>query len=597
MPSYIADDLPPVQAPAHTAFIMGAAGLTLVTTILVYGFSQATKSAPHADAWMAGAFIFGALVHLGLLVWAYRRPIRKGSPPSVGRSRHQHRQDSLLAAALTSIGDGVIITNLKGRIILINKVAETLTGWSSVDAIGRECSEIFHIVNESTRARVTSPVQEVLRLGPAVGLPANTLLVRRNGVELPISDSGAPIRDETGELFGVVLVFRDFSEHHRSEAALRQAKVEAETANHAKDNFLATLSHELRTPLTPVVATLATWEADESLSSAMQKDVQIMRRNVALEARLIDDLLDLTRIAHGKMRLRREATDIHELLAAVVDICQAEISAQDLHFSMRLDARKHFALVDPSRLQQVFWNILKNATKFAREGGKIGICTRNDAEDIEVTFWDDGIGMSKEMLSRVFRPFEQDSEANLRLVGGLGLGMAISRSIMDAQEGTIEASSDGPGLGSKFIVTVPCEDTPTAAMPPKVLSTPAARAIHILLVEDHSDTAVALTRLLLRNGHRVTCTTGVAEAKVALDTQHFDMLLCDVGLPDGTGIEIAAHLRTFSQMPAIALTGFGMERDVQECLTAGFSSHLTKPLNLLRLSELIADLSKETSPS
>lgn len=595
MNSRASPPLPALPTPALLPPFLFLAGLMLLSLGVAYGIICTHTGRPESGRYMLEAFIFWGLLNCGLVTWAYRRTTQEVQRCQMASARYSV-QNGLLAAALTSIGDGVIMTDQQGRVTVINKVAENLTGWLSTEAVGRDCAEVFQIVNEDTRECVKSPVAEVLRLGVTVGgLPMHTLLIRRDGTELPIDDSGAPIRDEHGSLYGVVLVFRDFTAHREAEAHLRQAKEEAETANLAKDNFLASLSHELRTPLTPVVATLAAWESDPELPPAIQLDVHLMRRNVELESRLIDDLLDLTRIAHSKIRLQVEHADLHELLVAVVEICQSDISARKLNFSIQLDAKLPFALVDPARLQQVFWNILKNAAKFAAEGGEIGIRTENAGTSIRITFWDQGIGMPPELLTRLFRPFEQGSEESLRHFGGLGLGMAISRSLVECQQGTIEALSKGLGQGSQFIVTLPCVAPLSVVLTPKPVVTSVAPSLRILLVEDHADTAVALTRLLKRNGHEITGASCVAEARAALHAHPFDLLLCDVGLPDGTGMDIATHLRTFSTMPAIALTGYGMERDIQECLTAGFTAHLTKPLNLLRLAEMIALLTKEGS--
>jgi PAS domain S-box-containing protein len=536
-------------------------------------------------------FLMCGAVNLGFLAWAWRRIGSEIERTRQARALYD-RQREILGVALTSIGDGVIMTDQQGKITLINKMAEELTGWRREEAEGKDCGEIFKIVNEDTRQTVESPVTKVLQSGRIVGLANHTLLIRRDGTEISIDDSGAPIRDSDGALHGVVLVFRDFTEHRQVEAVLRKAKEDAETANIAKDNFLATLSHELRTPLTPVVATLATWESDARLTPAMQEDVQMMRRNVELEARLIDDLLDLTRIVKGKLPLQFEVADVHALLSAVTRIYQSEIHAKQLKLDLQLEAERHFARVDPARLQQVFWNILKNATKFTPEEGRIGIKTSNEDGEIKVLFTDEGIGMTRELLQRLFRPFEQGAEETVRRYGGLGLGMAISKALVEAQHGDIAAQSAGPNCGSSFTVTLPTTDRrPEAAS--KDSAVPPDEDIgtkQILLVEDHADTAFALKRALAHNGHEVAVADNVADAKAIFAAGTFDLILCDVGLPDATGLDFIKHVRASSNVPAVALTGFGMEADMKECLDAGFNVHLTKPINLQRLHLVIQEL-------
>jgi PAS domain S-box-containing protein len=554
------------------------------------GINDLDTAAKAATIFRTIVFLLCGTMNVGFLVWAFNRIKAEVERRRVAQARFVEQRE-ILAVALTSIGDAVIITDPEGKITLMNKVAEGLTGWSSAEASGRDCTEVFRIINEDTRETVESPVAKVLRSGVIVGLANHTLLIRRDGTEVSIDDSGAPIRDADGAVHGVVLVFRDFSEHRRAEAALRKAKEEAETANLAKDNFLATLSHELRTPLTPVVATLATWEAGGRLSPEMHDDVKLMRRNVELEARLIDDLLDLTRIVKGKLPLHFETADVHALITAVTRIYQSEIHAKQLKLELQLDAQQHFARVDPARLQQVFWNILKNATKFTPDEGRIGIQTRNVDGTLKVLFTDEGIGMTRELLGRLFRPFEQGADENVRRYGGLGLGMAISKALIEAQNGEIAAQSAGPNCGSSFTVTLPAvAESPDTNPADEAVAGQEARHLHILLVEDHADTAFALKRALGQFGHEVILASTVKDAKALVKSGPFELILCDIGLPDGTGLDFINHVREFSNVPAVALTGFGMEADMKDCLDAGFTLHLTKPINLQRLNDVIQGL-------
>src|SRR5205823_6727790 len=229
-----------------------------------------------------------------------------------------------------------------------------------------------------TRQPVEDPVEKVVKHGVTVGLANHTLLIRKDGSEVPIDDSGAPIRDRNGELRGVVLVFRDFSDRKQAERELRVAKDAAETANKAKDQFLAMLSHELRTPLTPVLATLNLWEASEDVPESLQPDIQMLRRSIELEARIIDDLLDLTRIARGMLSFSAENTDVHALIEFLVGLSRSEFQEKQLKVSLKLEASKHFIHTDVARLQQVLWNILRNAIKFTESRGIVTIATSND---------------------------------------------------------------------------------------------------------------------------------------------------------------------------------------------------------------------------
>jgi CheY-like chemotaxis protein/nitrogen-specific signal transduction histidine kinase len=387
----------------------------------------------------------------------------------------------------------------------------------------------------------------------------------------------------------VVLVFRDFTEHKAAEVTLLAAKNEAERASRAKDQFLAMLSHELRTPLTPVLATLTAWEANEDLSAAFRSDVQMVRRNVELEARLIDDLLDLTRISRGKLSLTLEVADVNELIQSVVGMYQSDIHVKGIKLTMVLDAQRRHVRVDTGRLQQVFWNILKNATKFTPSGGSIQIKTTNDQESLVVEFTDSGIGMDGEMLARLFQPFEQGDGEFIRRSGGLGLGMAISKSLMDLHGGQITAASAGRGQGATFSIVFPTVDLPVTgtARPTANISRSNSRPLRILLVEDHTDTALALQKLLAHLGYSVEIGETMATAMEKVKTMPFDLLLSDIGLPDGTGIDLIREIRQEHRIPAIALTGFGMDEDIAKCKEAGFDAHVSKPVNFQKLDLII----------
>jgi PAS domain S-box-containing protein len=341
-----------------------------------------------------------------VLLWAYRR-IRDESFAREKAALEIREQKELLDVTLASIGDAVIVTDVQGQITFFNKVAQELTGWTSPEAQMQPCAKVFNIINESSRETVESPVDKVLRLGTVVGLANHTVLIRKDRSEISIDDSGAPIKESDGTVRGVVLIFRDFSEHKAAENSLIEANSALEAANLAKDRFLAAQSHELRTPLTPVLATLTSWESSDELPGSFLADIQMLRRNVQLEARLIDDLLDLNRIVKGKLSLNLELVDAHELLQSVVTMFQSEINAKQLDVSIDLNAARHYVKGDSARLQQVFGNILNNATKFSTPGGHISIATSDDTQGrMILKFKDNGIGMSPEIIDRLFQPFE-----------------------------------------------------------------------------------------------------------------------------------------------------------------------------------------------
>jgi len=375
----------------------------------------------------------------------------------------------------------------------------------------------------------------------------------------------------------------------REQAVAEHARLEAERASAEKDRFLAMLSHELRTPLTPVLASVATLEQDGNDPGIMRECLQLIRRNVELEARLIDDLLDLTRIGKGKVQLSFEVVDAHTLLRNAIEICQLEIEEKKLELRTELQASEIFLRADPARLQQIFWNLIKNAVKFTPNGGKLAIRTSNDADgQFQIEVEDSGCGIDSEVLPRIFRAFEQGDQNQQ---GGLGLGLAISKALVEAHQGSIKAESAGCNRGSKFTASFPtCEQdvSPESASLPRV---PAKRkSFRLLLVEDHEDTNRSLTQMLRRRGYEVHPAYDVRSALDLAASKQFDVLVSDIGLPDGSGTDLLQALRAQRRIFGIALSGYGMEEDIRQSRDVGFSHHLVKPVDLNKLDSLIQDV-------
>lgn len=368
--------------------------------------------------------------------------------------------------------------------------------------------------------------------------------------------------------------------------AAQKARLEAERANLAKDRFLAMLSHELRTPLTPILSSAMALEDEEGLSPEVRASLQMIRRNVELEGRLIDDLLDLTRISKGKVQLSREIVDGHSLLHNALDICRSDLDAKNLGLTLNLAATTVRLDADPARLQQIFWNLIKNAIKFTPDGGKVTISTANDESgNFRVQVEDTGMGIDGESLPKIFKAFEQGERAHL---GGLGLGLAITKALVETHQGKIAADSRGTGKGACFSVELP---TSVQEIDRKVKknATPAPerQSLRILLVEDHEDTNRSLTKLLRRRGYEVESANSVRSALDFAAAGRFDVLVSDIGLPDGSGIDLMAALESDRPSLGIALTGFGMEEDVQKTQQVGFAHHLVKPVDLNKLDSLI----------
>ncbi len=364
----------------------------------------------------------------------------------------------------------------------------------------------------------------------------------------------------------------------------------ARAASAAKDQFLAVLSHELRTPLTPIFAILAAIERYPDVSEKIRADLLVINRNLQLEARLIDDLLDLTRINKGKVSLLQETIDIHNLIRSVRQLCQVAIDSQQVRFEMQLAAPRYHLLGDAGRLQQVLWNLFSNAIKFTPSGGVIEVRTSVTAgHEFQIELTDSGRGIGPEMLESIFQPFEQGDHSVPPQFGGLGLGLAIAKGIVDAHEGRIRAESPGIGLGATFIVTLPLPATQLIPhAPPFQTQTPAVpKVAGILLVDDHQDTLEFMRRFLTLSGHQVSTASSYRKALSLGQQQDFDLLISDIGLPDGNGYELMQALQALSGIKGIALSGYGMKADVDRSVAAGFSAHLTKPCDMSVLNATI----------
>ena len=755
--------------------------------------------------------------------------------------RHEAEEQLRLSEAemrttLRSIGDGVIATDTSGRIVLMNAVAENLTGWPEAEAIGRAVSEVFRVASETTGEPVENPITRVLADGRAAGLANHTVLIQRAGERIPIADSGAPIQNDSGEIKGAVLVFRDIAEKRSAErdlqrlaaivsssedaivgetldgqitdwnaaaerlfgysstdvmgkhiglleppefeestgvrlgrirrgervqvfdttrvtkdgdrvpvsvsvspirdfdgavigaskvvrditdrknaeialraseerfrvlsdavaalvwasdergrltyvnrpwreftgheegrtpdswtsivhpddlpaalakwqvcvvngepfvgdvrlrrkdgvyrwfaartslipsrsgpiwvgtaadvddlktaaSELRKAKEAAEDAAHAKDRFLAVLSHELRTPLTPALVASQTLERRRDLPDDARQSASLIRRNVELEALLVDDLLDLTKIARGMVEIRRQSVDVHELVRQVADICRSDLHGRRQMLSVELAAAIHHTEGDPARLQQVFWNLLKNAIKFTPVGGSISLRSENpQTKRIRLSVKDTGIGIPAGILPRIFDPFERGPKTISPRLSGLGLGLSISRTLIELHGGTIRAESDGEGKGSTFSVELDAFVEKAIAPAARQADQRRARKLAILLVEDHTDTAGALADLLQQEGHSVTIADSTEAALEAFRANSYDLLITDLGLPDGNGHELLGQLRRIRPVEGIVLSGYGMDSDVAKSRAAGFAHHLTKPVQIGKLLSTLAEI-------
>ena len=403
-----------------------------------------------------------------------------------------------------------------------------------------------------------------------------------------------------GVVNGYAVLVVDESDRRRAEvererllAAERSSREAAERAGRTKDEFLAVLSHELRTPLTPVLLIVSRLERSLELPESIREDVASIRRSIELEARLIDDLLDVTRISRGKVRYDFQTVELHALVRSAMSICCGD---DKLPVSADFAASRTLVHGDPGRLQQVFCNLLNNAWKFTPPGGSVAVHTENADRFIRVDITDTGPGIDPEVLPRIFEAFEQGDAARARRFGGLGLGLAISKAMVDAHEGRISASSQGHGQGARFRVELPTVSAPLSAGrdPANLPAHPVEqRKLRVLVVEDHPSTLRALAKLLSAMGHEVDGATSVADGLRVAGEGRYDLLVSDLSLPDGTGYDLMRQLRSTLGLRGIALSGYGMEEDIARSREAGFAEHLVKPVDLQTLQAAIGRFGME----
>ena len=420
-----------------------------------------------------------------------------------------------------------------------------------------------------------------------------------------------PERAQRGEVVGLVAVISDITERKLVEREVALARDKAIAASRAKDEFLARLSHELRTPLNPVLLLASDAAVNGDLSESVRADFEMISQSVTLEARLIDDLLDLSRITHGKLALEMRPSDIHAIVNDALAMVRAEAAQKRISVNLQLKAERHTVRCDDVRMKQIFWNLLKNAVKFTPEGGSINVETSvmPESDTLAVRITDTGIGMTPDEIGRIFEAFSQGDhavgEASDRF-GGLGLGLVISRMLVDQHSGFIHATSPGRNRGSTFEVELPLAqaeepegDLPASQNPFEETSRPqvpkeAGSPLRILLVEDHKPTRDALAHLLTRRRHEVVSADSLAAARAAAGKGAFDLLISDIGLPDGNGYDLMTELRGRNGLVGIALTGYGMDEDVDRSQAAGFAAHLTKPVSVQALDTALAAAAHRT---
>ena len=512
------------------------------------------------------------------------------APDPLGRStlsgqeiaEKYERQSRIFDTTLSAITDFAYIFDRDGRFVYANKALLNLWGLTLEAAVGKNFFDLQY--PDELAAKLQRQIQQVF--SSREGLSDETPYTSPTGVVGYYEYIFSPVIAADGTVEAVAGSTRDITERKRTEAALIEARQAAEAANQTKDRFLAVLSHELRSPLTPILMAVAALEHDSDLRPAVREHLAMIKRNIQLETKLIDDLLDLSRITSGKVELDIEPVDLNETVRNVCGSCRSQISKKGIRLETELYDAAALIAADSARLQQVLWNVLINAIKFTPENGTIRLTTAPRLGGRwEVRVQDTGIGISLEALPRIFDAFEQGGVKVTRQYGGLGLGLAISKSLVELHRGSIRAESSGLGQGSTFIVELPGAEADTVGKAPHLSPTESGEQpkMRLLLVEDHHDTARTISRLLRTAGFAVTTASDVASASAAADRESFDVLVSDLGLPDGDGYEIMRRIRATHSMPGIAMSGYGMNEDRRRSHEAGFSEHLVKPIDLPQL--------------
>ncbi len=521
------------------------------------------------------------------------------------------RSESELQTIVENVDQGIVVADMNGQLLHWNRAALAMHGLASLEEGQRPLSGLTELFELSEMAGAVVPYEEwpLMRILRGNRLRDCELRIKRRGTdwERVFSYGGTLVRDEKGQGLQAVVTVTDVTVRKRAELALQaaklsaeRAKVAAEEATRAKDQFIAVLSHELRTPLAPVLTGIALLEREIDLSERGRHVIDLVRRNVEMESRLIDDLLDVTGIVRGKVSLDKRRVALCTVIERTIEVCRPEIEAKQLQFGVDLGPRPYVLDGDAARLQQVFWNLVKNAVKFTPAGGRVGLRCRPEDDHVVVDVHDSGVGFNPAQAGAVFDAFMQAGRSTAGQFGGLGLGLTISRALVEMHGGTIQARSGGAGKGATFTVRLPIVAYGYAAAQAvepadrRRDARPTSR-LRVLLVEDHADTVETMVAMLQLAGHEVRAAGDVAAALHALAEERFDLLISDLGLPDRDGLDLIRSIRSRGEtLPAIALSGYGQETDVQQSRLAGFNSHLVKPVEPRRLLETIETLT--TSP-
>jgi PAS domain S-box-containing protein len=547
------------------------------------------------------------------LIWWVSNSIRRHESAAIeSRAR--------LAAIIDSTDDAVISKTLDGTIRSWNAGAERIFGYSEAEAVGQN----ILLIIPPDRAHEEVEILRRLRQGERIE-HFETCRVRNDGKELQVSLTVSPLRDATGAIVGASKIARDITERkladeaiRRSEAELKRAAVEreqlleaeraarseAERASIIKDEFLATLSHELRTPLSAILGWSQLLAAGDLPEEEIAQGLDSIERNARAQAQLIEDLLDMSRIISGKLRLDVQWTDVSNVLHQAVESVRPSADAKQIRLRKIIDPNAGPVSGDPTRLQQVFWNLLSNAIKFTPKGGNVDMLLERVNSHLEITVHDSGIGIRPEVLPVVFERFRQADSSTTRSYGGLGLGLSIVKNLVELHGGTVRAQSGGEGQGSTFIVTLPLapirsdekrEHPASFKSPVPDVDRVRLPGIKVLVVDDEPDARDVLKRMLSQCEAEVTTAESARAGLELLQSQKPDVIISDIGMPGMDGYEFMREVRSLppsdgGKTPAIALTAFARSEDRTRAMLAGYHVHVSKPIEPQELIATVGNL-------
>jgi PAS domain S-box-containing protein len=518
-----------------------------------------------------------------------------------------HQAQALLAAIITSSDDAIISKNLNGVVQSWNESAERMFGYTASEMIGNPITVLFPLDRLDEEPRIL----EQLRRGQRVD-HFETQRVCKDGRVLDVSVTISPVKDEDGKVIGVSKIVRDITsikriEREREDLFEREqaARVEAERVSRMKDDFLATLSHELRTPLNAILGWANLLRSGGPLPhDELDQGLEVIERNARGQAQLIEELLDMSRIINGKLRLNVQKVDLQAIVSEAMDSMTPAASAKGLRLNKVIDSHAGPVTGDPDRLRQVLWNLLSNAIKFTPRGGRVQVILSRINSHIDLTVTDTGMGIPPEFIPHLFTRFSQAETSTSRQFGGLGLGLALVKSLVEMHGGTVKANSDGPNQGATFVVSLPLTAvhqeesgqslTPAPAAGESLLS-PDLSGFHVLVVDDEADARQLVAATLKRCNARVTMAGSSAEGLAAVRQNVPDMIISDIGMPGEDGYLFLAQLRRLTNAeggdtPAVALTAFARSEDRRRALMAGYQMHLPKPIEQAELLAVVSSL-------